>query len=528
MGYWGADIDGRPLSVCPTATNDSGSALKVVRRYSAIHLVGSTSESFLRDYPAAVRSPAPKLPAAPGPVRPAKSEYITKRYGMDFGPTKRVFEPPPRVRPVASNEYWAYDQEPGRISPSADSVSEDGASIVYDSFDFPQPPPIASPLIRRMQSNSWFQDDNGYSQRLSQKQRAALGLEGIYPQPPRASHPTSTVTATDNEVNLWHQSRSSTSTISGHFPTDYLSRNPYSDATHDRENLARIGDMLFGENASTWPDSITASQSDDPRRPFASHALAFAQYGPPNITLSRSTPVMSPYHTDKANAVSHQAALERPRLGRLPRIIRKVASMRSDTQKVEQPAEQSKPLPGPVGHRAIPKARSFRSIFRSSEADESQNKIPVFGNSSNRLSWVNTNSSLQNKTDPRASASTRLVEYNNATGGERKAQFKHQGCYLPSAGDNQQQLREKRRSVNYAEPALQHSTLHHHWATGPSAQRYPDAGSTSFIDLSSGNRDSRGGAKAGGKRERVKDFFSKTGSGLFWWGNQKKNKNAEE
>jgi hypothetical protein len=191
-------------------------------------------------------------------------------------------------------------------------VNSDGMSSVYDctAFDFPEPPPFASPIIRRMRSSPWFL--NHVHDWREKVQPATL----------------------DDLSSRLRPSLSQLSTNKkSNFQADYKLPSTPTNAEH---LLAKRDSHRFNAN--------------DRGLGICGASTSTLRFG------------ASPLKTTDSFLRDEKVTSRRdhPPLGRLPRIIRKVASMRSEPQKANEPGH---------GHarRSVPKIRSFRSILRAAE-----------------------------------------------------------------------------------------------------------------------------------------------------------------
>lgn len=195
-------------------------------------------------------------------------------------------------------------------------VNSDGMSSVYDctAFDFPEPPPFGSPMIRRMRSSPWF---------LNSVNHVHDWRENVQP-----------ATLDDLSSRLRPSLCRLSTNKKPRFQADHkLPSTPTK--SHNAEHLlAQRDSHRFNRGLGI----CGASNS----------TLRFGGEGP--SPLKRTDSFL------KDEKVTSRR--DHPPLGRLPRIIRKVASMRSESQKANEAG---------YVRRSIPKIRSFRSILRAAE-----------------------------------------------------------------------------------------------------------------------------------------------------------------
>ncbi|KAF8973321.1 hypothetical protein BDZ97DRAFT_680647 [Flammula alnicola] len=428
----------------------------------------------------------------------------------------------------------------------ATSISEDGLSSLYDcaAFDFPEPPPIASPVIRRMRSSPWFMDndDSNPLEDLPDPHRKLRMALGKYSQ---SGHRSSS--SPENGAGLASQGQpvtldgpeSSVSSFSGNgLETRTIMGRSFGhtscfDFQTENIDLELVGEALLrlDMNAPSHP-SINCQLKE------GSSASDLLQWS----TSHRSTPTQSPIPvaTYNQSCTTHIAGTQKVlqdtfpterqntrSVGRLPRIIRKVASMRSDAQKTDAPLPQL--VSGHAGRKSIPKARSFRSILQSSEIDRARQRTEKSGGESYRPpSWLLASSS-QSITRPEFSTAqlTHLRDSKQARPKpeRNKAQCQHFSVSSSNVGLSASDP-ERSGSANagvLAAPFLHRPFCNYASKKGRSNQDHLMAPS-SFIDISP-DREARGEPK-GGKRERVKDFIARASTGIFGWGKHWRNKHS--
>lgn len=436
------------------------------------------------------------------------------RYGTDFGLSIRT-----------GDRAFESGDDNDRSSPESlqsthlanypASISEDGLSSLYEctASDFPKPPPMASPVIRRMRSSPWFMDDTGDHnlQGLSDQQwKVRATLDETFNRALGDRARAAAAAASQNELS----SNSSLGNVSG----SYRLEEPF---THRLPiNSRSTPDKLDWEGRTRLQRDLPASVSEDPRR-LAIEPPWSNMYQRPNTSLHQ------PRFTPQTNALfsvpKSAPAVEHPRpMGRLPRIIRKVASMRSEAaQKVEAPAYQQY---GNVGRKSIPKARSFRSILQTAEADRARERANAGGEWHRPSSWVLGNSSQM------VDGPAHSVSYSKFSSGQDRNTSRHQhlSVSLPRTVTGHAATARERRSSGsggvLGAPFLHRPFGNHNSKKGHTRVQEQCEGQDSFMNITPdrAHRDS----KTGGKRERMKDFLARASTGMFGWGKQRASRNS--
>lgn len=234
-------------------------------------------------------------------------------------------------------------------APTSPVVESDGVSSICDhtvnAFDFPEPPPIGSPVIRRMQSSPWFLTADEADDVLampSWRGRTRPATLNNLKHFSRTSPPRPWAA---KALELQGGSRSSlapakSADLGGYSRRCYPLGFPESQTTlgiHDRSQTSQT----FLDNGGLGLSSRRNSTLVDFRGVSA--------------VVSQTQASVSRNVGDKTEAQNNPSAF-----GRLPRIIRKVASMRSETQRAPDL------MPGTI-QRPVPNIRSFRSLLRASE-----------------------------------------------------------------------------------------------------------------------------------------------------------------
>ena len=314
-------------------------------------------------------------------------------------------------------------------------VNSDGMSSVYDctAFDFPEPPPFGSPIIRRMRSSPWF---------LNRGNHVHDWREKVQPATP--------------------------DDLSSHLRPS-LSRL----CTNKKSNLQ--ADYKLPSTPTKGPNAEHLLAKRDSHR-FNANDRGLGIYGASNSTLRFGTEGPSPLKRTDSFPRDEKVTSRRDHLP-LGRIIRKVASMRSESQKANEPGH---------GHvrRSVPKIRSFRSILRAAE-ESTVPKTYVTRESWNQgkqyPSWTKEQSFATRGTEVEKARALRQTSNSEAAVGENK-------------------LLDAAPSSRALHPSLSHGIS---WKSDFN---------TSFIDISP---DRRGPSKHNGK-EKMKSLLSRANE-IFSW-----------
>ncbi|KAF8906581.1 hypothetical protein CPB84DRAFT_1770151 [Gymnopilus junonius] len=384
---------------------------------------------------------------------------------------------------ISTHDDWNFSS---RIGSTTDSVSiSDGVPSLCDinAFDFPEPPPIGSPTIRRMRSSPWFMAacHADHNRSLSGSRWRSIKTENEILQSARNSYSPSieALLVTDNEGKLschpgnenpyqpWESNTSNTSCL-----TDRPGAKVLSGEVRARAGLG----LHVNVPHPAWPGRETSDGQ------ITTHSSA------PCLNSNRDRYHKSIVCTRISNNYCGAEGRESPSmpelqgsrsLGPLPRIIRKVASMKSDLQKVNHSDHRV----SDNVRRTLPKARSF--LQASGENKDTISRIPP-------THEVHiTEQSVQDQKTSRHSgllAGTALP-------------FKDQGLTThDSRKATQDRLTEH---FSYKKAFAQHEAMT----------------SRSFIDFTpdKGER-----LNAGAKRERVRNFIAKASNVVLGLGRRKK------
>ncbi|PPR07398.1 hypothetical protein CVT26_013714 [Gymnopilus dilepis] len=350
-------------------------------------------------------------------------------------------------------------------APDSDCISDDDPSV-YDLnvFDFPEPPPIGSPTIRRMRSSPWFlaacQADRNRNPSGRRWQSPTTDVlvqreQSLFPLP-------------NDAAALLDSRREVPETVESNLLTVRSEPNVRrADVILPRAGLGLDVDM----QSSSW--SRTEATGPQSGVLSSSASLGYHNYG---------------QRTDNLPAVKRSdlslADMQPSRsLGPLPRIIRKVASMKSELHKGNLAEHEVSDMYN--SRRTIPKARSF--LRASNEDKDSTVRHP-------QNIWQRESHQSQDK-----------LSHLEVTGPKNKtSRF---STFLATRGHSSSETKKATQS----ELADSYSSSKHLMAEGMTSK--------SFIDFTPDRSEAfRGGAK----RERVRDFIARASIAVRSLGKKKK------
>jgi len=447
-------------------------------------------------------SPDPDHAGIPLLRRTLVNPRRSRRYATDFGLGRR---PGAFTRVGTPFEDSSSLASSGSSSSTAASDSDDLASL-YDcaAADFPEPPPIGSPVIRRMQSfGAQILDIN--SRALSRGMPPSVGSFG----PPilissavetsrQAAHPNDSRAFRSGSVNGFTQSavvldpgrETSSRELVGEalLDLDVNALNPLIDTPSEAHVTTDGSDPLH------W--SISRRY-----HPFAGEGCPQPKPTFPQFQRIHEARVVPGFLGNKRQSDNTQ--------GRLPRIIRKVASMRSDTQRLDLAAHRAS------GQRPVPKSRSFRSILHSSELNQTF-KSAHDGDKTTFLLRGSRDISTKNPHPPTSLLPEAMLR-------SKKDQERVRRHHL-SAPLTRPAL-SVGPGISFLESSLSPVGLHCSYCSRNPRKKCSCklTLSRSFMDITPED-DGRHESKEGRGREKVRDFISKA-AGMFRWGKQLKPKN---
>lgn len=464
----------------------------------------------------------------------------SNRLGLDTTGCPESIKSTPRIRhsefsttsrhPINYRQSWRYDTGLGstgwlgdpdatfiedesqdshnsaRLGDYAKSVSDDDLSSLYEctASDFPAPPPITSPVIRRIRSSPWYREDYNDNLRhlAEQHWRGQSTLDN--------SCILSLGTRADEQSMVGRASSSFTSFQN--VPGSPRTKNGFGREVSKDDSLEWTGKICL-------QGTLPTSTSEYIQRTVP--ALQHAKGEKLPVKSQRSLTTLKPSASMPPNAATapHEAvpAPERQSmgpLGRLPRIIRKVASMRSEAQKREGSIAQT----GPAAGKSIPKARSFRSILHSAEADKARERINSASAEWHRpSSWV-----LGNPSQIIMEHSTLSAQDSRPSEHRADKMLRRQHLSVPASKSQVVCEESDRRGSGsggvLGAPFLHRSSANQTLKKGISTQEQCE-GPNSFINISP--EKGQIGSKTGGKRDRMKNLIVRASTSMFGWGKQR-------
>ena len=502
---------------------------------------------------------------------PAVDPRKSRRHGTDFG-LGRYRE--------SSLSILSSDHPSKKIPVSVplttmqDNLVTDGESVssLFEyALEFPQPPPIGSPVIRRMRSSPWFSDKDCKSEDFSNqgsrrpRRSASVLLDSDFLGPCYSVSSLVTQHPTMRRENLRSGHRKFSDMVKETTDTERarLHLSPYLDLGINNVGLEMVGEALVGldMNASTigprkpflddsaygTAPSYECTQASDSRR-----QLAGSQRSTPSDLLQwstshRSSPlILAPmpqqrvpgedtlhntgYRSNsfrtKTNPVSslpseHQSIRS---LGRLPRIIRKVASMKSDSRRPNDSNCVPLGLPGP---RTIPKSRSFRSmpLVACEASNNSHSTITTIDGGRHHhgdRSFANIDyfSSSKYVQDLKCSFSPTL---NNSLEHCKGRGAQHMSLLSSGFGSLRSEAEQHKAKVTTHPMALSGPFSYRENCNRQSAKienDLPFERDKSFIDITPKQGTKHERSTTASKRARVKKLIARASNGIIGWGRQ--------
>jgi hypothetical protein len=508
-------------------------------------------------------------------VDPRKS----RRHGTDFGLGRHEesslsvlsSDHPSKAIPV-SVPLTTMQDNPATDGDSVSSLSE------Y-ALEFPQPPPIGSPVIRRMRSSPWFSDKDCMSEDFSNqgseirgsrrpRRSASVLLDSDFPGPFYSVSSLVTHHAAMRREILRSEHRNLSDMIKQSTDTERarLHLSPYLDLGINDVSLEMVGEALVGldMNAPTMgpqkpfldnpaygaAPSYGCFQTSDSGRQLPGSHLDWSRAIPSDLlqwsTSHRSPPLMlapvsqrlfdedalhnagpgyrsNPFRP-KTNPVSslpsdHQRICS---LGRLPRIIRKVASMKSDSRRPNDSNCVPLGLPGP---RTISKSRSFRSIpLATCEADTNSSHSTITTIEGGRhqysdRSFANIDyfSSSRHAQNLKRSFSPTLndsLEHCKSRGAQ------HMSFPSSGFGSSRSEVGQHKAKVTTSPMALSGPFLLRNRQSAKSENDLIFGTDKSFIDITPKQGTKHERSATATKRARVKKLIARASNGIIGWGRQ--------
>ena len=453
-----------------------------------------------------------------------------------------------------------------------DKSATDGDSISSlfecSALDFPQPPPIGSPVIRRMRSSPWFSDKDCMSKEFSNQESQRPRRSASDFCSPCYSAPSSVTQ--QPTMRLLHNGRHNSSDVVDETTNAERARlhlSPYLDLGINDVSLEMVGEALVGldmdasnmgpqklfiDNPACGAPSYEFSKASDSGRQSASHLdwstpsdllrWSTSHRSPPLMLASMSQQRVSgedTLHNDGYGSHTFQTKTKPTFFlpsesrgirshGRLPRIIRKVASMRSDTRRPDY--TNCIPLES-TGLRTIPKSRSFRSI--QAEACEAGNnaystiaKIEKGPHQHSGWSFANLDyfSSPKNAQDLKHSFSPTLNDSVRAFEHCKGRGIQHMSLPSSGLGSLEFETTQHNAKVTALRPvALSGPFVYRKTCSRPLAKTEndpPGMKDKSFIDITPKQGTKYNPSAAATKRARMKKLIARASTGIIGWGRQ--------
>ena len=493
----------------------------------------------------------------------------SRRHGTDFGLGRHeesslsvLSSDHPSKTILVSVPLTAMQDNPAT---DGDSVS----SLFEYALEFPQPPPIGSPVIRRMRSSPWFSDKDRISEDLSNqasrrpRRSASVLLDSDYLGTCYSVSSLLNQHPTMRRENIRSGRRNFSGMVKETIDTERerLHLSPYLDLGINDVSLEMVGEALVGLASTMEPEkslldnpaysvspSYECSQASDSSGQLAGPHL---DWSIPSDLLQWSTSHRSPplmltpmsqqrvpgedtlhnagYRSNsfrtKTNPVSslpseHQGIRS---LGRLPRIIRKVASMKSDSRRPNDSNCVPLGLPGP---RTIPKSRSFRCIpLVACEAGKNSHSITTIDEGPHQhsdrafadIDYFSSSKHAQNLKRSFSPTTNDSLEHCKGRGAQHMS--------LPSSGFGSLRSVAGQHKAKVTTPpmALSGPFLYLEACNGPSAKSEDDlpfGTEKSFIDITPKQGIKHERSATTSKRARVKKLIARASNGIIGWGRQ--------
>jgi hypothetical protein len=443
-----------------------------------------------------------------------------------------------------------------------DSVS----SLFEYGLEFPQPPPIGSPVIRRMRSSPWFSDKDYMNEEFSKqgnrrpRKSASVLLDSDFRGPcySISSFVTQQPTTRPEILRTGRRNFSELVEETTNAERARLHLSPYLD---NDVSLEMVGEALVGLDMSASNmglrklfldnpvPSCEFSQASDSGRQLARSHLDWPI--PSDLlrwsTSHRSAPLrLAPMsqqrvpdeeHSNgyrshslrtKTNPISPLPSEHKGirSLGKLPRIIRKVASMKSDSRRPDD--TNSVPL-GLTRPKTIPKSRSFRSIpLAACEAGNySHSTVTTIDGGPHQhsdwsfadLDYFSSSKHAQDLERPFGPLDDSLRTFDHCK--DRGTQH----MSLPSSGFGglRSEVGQHKAKMTTLPMALSCPFVHRETWNRPLAKSgndLPNGMDNSFIDITpkQGTKNERSAVAT--KRAQVKKLIARAGNGIIGWGRQ--------
>lgn len=442
-----------------------------------------------------------------------KQVLQSRRYATDFGlgrydvqPLPLPPVPPPYLPRSSSTHRGDSSVSSTRSTPSSQDPETDSSSSLYDDFsrEFPQPPPMGSPLLRRMKSSPWLTDQKTSAvEKYPIQQRAFIRLTSSgqrYSQPDFSP-------STSCGADLKHA-----------FTVDFeeVAEGQIHNSDHKGLDLEMVGEALVGleMNSLVSESSISVEVGNSTIATVISAGAELLRWStshratPPLATRTSISPVDRPL-TNSQGENAQVSDNSDPR-SRPPQTIRKVASMREQAKDSE--------LTTIVAHRPLSKIKSLRFIppphwdlpptsTSNKEANTGAFERPPPG--ANRRGTLN--SAEAERSLPKTPYPSSTI--NGVT--QKQSHRQHQSVPLAGLGFSDAALLKCQAS----RPQPLAAPFSHRPSLSVTTQRYKEGAlpiPKSFIDITP----ERATAPVTVRKERVKKLIARARNGVVNWSRQ--------
>jgi hypothetical protein len=285
----------------------------------------------------------------------------SRRYATDFGlgryddvqPSPLPPVPPPYLPRSSSTHCGDSSVSSTGSTPSSQDSETDSSLSLYEDFsrEFPQPPPIRSPVLRRMKSSPWLTDQRTSAvEKHPIQQHANIRLTSSGQRNSQPGFSPSTPYGADSKRA---------------FIVDFEEEAEGQIYNSDRKDLdlEMVGEALVGleMNSLVSESSIRGISDEEGNNTIATVISAGAELlrwstshraTPPLATRTSTPPVNRPMTNSEDENV--QVSDNSDTRSRPPQTIRKVASMKEQAKDSE--------LTTIIAHRPLPKIKSLRFI----------------------------------------------------------------------------------------------------------------------------------------------------------------------
>ncbi|KAF4620603.1 hypothetical protein D9613_000648 [Agrocybe pediades] len=380
-----------------------------------------------------------------------------------------------------------------------------------DAFDFPAPPPMLSPTIRRIKSSPWFNmAEDRYGEGTSVNRWRADVSAYDCTQMKRHSHAgigttpgaqRDSIGGCSDETYASGTRRHHHKFCSGEQQSPNIFCSDASIPRSEDKSLATGSFLFFGDTDTRVRNDIPSASGSCPDRSSWSIPTTARDSGELSSRLSHR---MSNYQDQRPNALTIPY-LEPPEthhsmFGPLPRIIRKVASMRSDNPHKQEASVHD--ISHVAGQRQVSKRRSLRTIFRPSSERVSADDVRL------------RHKSNVDARCPQFSFDTNLRADEAQSHPQNTLNTSQRGWPAhDSGGGGDHRVRFDKNLARTNDPYL----------AGPGRGKEELLSSRSFIDITP---DKTRKSTEGARKERFKTLMTRASISLFGWKKAKANQSS--